>query len=71
MKKVTLESNLKKGVKTLLVLDGVDSQLASHMNISRNLGLSKVELQKVADTLRKNNILKSAENIERILGKIN
>ena len=58
-------------VSTLSALDGVDAQLASHMNISRNLGLSKAELQKVADTLRKNNILKSAENIERILEKIN
>lgn len=58
-------------MSTLSALDGVDGQLTSHMSINRNLGLSKKELQRVADTLRKNNIPKSAENIERILEKIN
>ena len=58
-------------ISTLASLDGVDGQLNSHLNINKNLGLDKTEINKIIQTLGENNLQKSAENMKRVLEKNN
>lgn len=56
-------------VSALSVLEGVESQLGSHLQLIKNLGITKPELKKLIDSLKTINP-KQAKNAQKVLDKI-
>lgn len=57
-------------VGALAAMNGVDSQLKSHLNISRNVGLSKEQLAELIPFFKKHDELQTAERLESALDSL-